>query len=76
MGIIQADTGTISGYDPNGVDLPGFNVEDCDLIHTTNDTQRVVSWGGKRDVSELAGKPVRLRFLLQDCDLYAFQFRR
>lgn len=76
VGIIQADTGTISGYDPNGVDLPGFNVEDCDLIHTTNDTQRVVSWGGKRDVSELAGKPVRLRFLLQDCDLYAFQFRR
>jgi hypothetical protein len=26
-------------------------------------------------VSPLAGKPVRLRFVLKDADVYAFQFR-
>jgi len=51
-------------------------VDYCDLIHTTNDINRVVTWGGKSDVSELAGKPIRLRFYLRNCDLYAFQFRK
>ena len=34
----------------------------------------VVSWSG-RGVGDLAGEPVRLRFTLQDADLYAFRFR-
>ena len=33
-----------------------------------------VSWNG-RGVGDLAGEPVRLRFTLQDADLYAFRFR-
>ena len=28
------------------------------------------------DVASLEGKPVRVRFHLQDCKLYAFQFRK
>lgn len=36
---------------------------------------RVVHWTGGPDVGKLAGKPVRLRFLLKDADLYSFQFR-
>ena len=76
VGIVKADTGTIAGYDENGADLPAYTAEDCDLIHTTNEINRVVTWSGKSDVSALAGKPVRLRFYLRDCDLYAFQFRR
>jgi len=35
---------------------------------------RVVSWRSTSDVSKLAGMPVRLRFVLQDADLYAFRF--
>jgi hypothetical protein len=34
----------------------------------------VVKWKGNADVSRLAGKPVRLRFALKNCHLYAFQF--
>jgi hypothetical protein len=33
------------------------------------------SWKSGTDVSQLAGKPVRLRFELKDADLYSFQFR-
>jgi hypothetical protein len=54
--------------------LQGFAAEDCDLIHTANEINRVVRWKGKPDVSRLAGRPVRLKFLLRDSDVYAFQF--
>ena len=36
--------------------------------------ERTVTWKNGGDVSALAGKPVRLRFVLKDADLYAFQF--
>ena len=36
---------------------------------------RVVSWKGNTDVSALAGKAVRLRFILKDADLYSIRFR-
>ncbi len=60
--------------DEQGRALSGFSSEDCDLVHTANDVSRGVSWRGRSDVSSLAGRPVRLRFLLRDADLYAFQF--
>ena len=42
---------------------------------TFGDTvDRTVTWKQGADVSSLAGKPVRLRFVLQDADLYAYQF--
>ena len=33
----------------------------------------VVSWTSKRNLSELVGKPVRLRFVLQDADVFAIR---
>ena len=36
---------------------------------------RTVRWSGKPDVAALAGKTVRLRFILRDADLFSFQFR-
>jgi hypothetical protein len=40
-----------------------------------DETERVVTWKSGRDVSELAGRPVRLRFAMQDADLYSLRFR-
>ena len=62
--------------DENGKPLPGYALDDCDRIHTTNSTDRVVTWRrGNADVSPLAKKPVRLRFDLQfGSKLYAFRF--
>jgi hypothetical protein len=61
--------------DRNRKPLPGFALEDCDLIHTANELDRVVKWRGRSDVSAVAGKPVRLRVVFSNTDLYAFQFR-
>jgi len=33
-----------------------------------------VRWSGRGDVSEFSGRPVRLRFKLQEADVYAFRF--
>lgn len=60
--------------DAAGPPVAGFSQADCDLIHTANQIDRVVTWQGKSDLSDLAGKPVRLRFIIRDADLYAFQF--
>jgi hypothetical protein len=35
----------------------------------------VVPWTGRGDLSALAGKPIRLRFVLNDADLYSLRFR-
>jgi len=56
--------------------IPGYNLADCDEIYTANEINRVVKWNGKSNLSNLAGKPIRLRFVMRDVDLYALQFRR
>ena len=35
---------------------------------------RSVAWDGGFSVSELAGKPVRLRVVMKDADLYSLRF--
>jgi len=62
--------------DEGGNAVDGFSADRCDLIHTCNEINRVVTWQRNSDVSRLAGRPVRLRFVLTNCDLYAFQFVR
>jgi hypothetical protein len=59
--------------DEAGKPVPGFGVADCDEIHG-NHIKQTVAWEGKSDVSTLAGKPVRLRFVMRACKLYAFHF--
>jgi hypothetical protein len=61
--------------DLNGQPLNGFSLEDCPAIF--GDTlERTVHWKNGDDVSSLAGKPVKLLFVLKDADLYSFQFQK
>ena len=60
--------------DEQGRPIPNYTLQDCDLVHTANEINRVVSWKGESSVKELAGKPVRVRFAMRALDLYAFQF--
>jgi hypothetical protein len=39
-----------------------------------NSTAKIATWGGEQDVSALARKPVRLRFVMRSMKLFAFQF--
>ena len=57
-----------------GQPIPGFALADCsDLFGNT--VGREPSWNQTPDVGALAGKPIRLRFMLKDADLYSFQFK-
>lgn len=57
----------------NGQAFDGFSAEECTEI-VGNELDRVVQWKGDGKLEALAGKPVRLRFLLQDADLFSFRF--
>jgi len=59
--------------DAAGEAIPGFTIEECEEV-MGNAVHHQVSWNGKADVSSLAGRPVRLRFEMRSCRLYAFQF--
>ena len=60
--------------DECGNPIQGFALEDCDLQYG-DQIDRVVTWNGKAEVSELAGRAVRLHFELKDADVFAFRFR-
>ncbi len=60
--------------DTGGAPVEGYTLDECPAIFCDS-LRHIVRWnhqGG--DVRPLAGKPVRLRFVLKDADLYAFQF--
>lgn len=60
--------------DAAGKPVPGFAL--ADSVETIgNEIARVVRWKGGADVSSLAGKTVRVRFVMKDAKLYAFHFR-
>lgn len=60
--------------DKSGVPIPGFTLADCrNLVGDT--IEQTVHWSKGSDVSSLAGQPVRLRFVMQEADLFAIQFR-
>jgi hypothetical protein len=60
--------------DEAGKAIPGFAKEDCDEI-IGDMIERTVLWKGKSDVSALADKAVRLRFVMKDADLYSIRFK-
>jgi hypothetical protein len=61
--------------DESGRPIPRFELENC--IPLVGDSiGQVVRWKGNPGLGQLAGQPVRLRFVLQDADLFAIQFRR
>ena len=59
--------------DEAGNALPGYALADCREI-IGDEIERAAAWKNGNDVGNLAGKPVRLRFVLRDADLYAFRF--
>ena len=56
-----------------GMPIPGFTLAECERI-VANACHRQVAWKESADVSAWQGKPIRLRFILRNARLYAFQF--
>lgn len=59
--------------DEAGKPIGGFAAGDCVEI-IGNEIERAVRWKSGADVSSLAGKTVRLRFIMKDADFYALRF--
>ena len=60
--------------DADGKPIEGFTLDDCPAVFG-DEIERVVTWKGGPDLSKLAGRPVRLRFVIKDADLYSIRFR-
>ena len=57
----------------NGKPIPGFTLNDSESMFG-DAIERTVFWNGKADVSKLKGKTIRVRFIMNDADLYSFKF--
>ena len=53
--------------------IPGFTMREADKV-SGNSVAKTVSWTGKSSVAQLKGRPIKLRFVMRDAKLYAFQF--
>lgn len=58
---------------PDGSPLPGLSLDDCPPLFG-NSVAHTVNWNSDAKLADYVGKPVRLRFVLKDADLYAFRF--
>ena len=59
---------------PDGTPYEGFSEAESPELFG-DDLDRVVTWANAQSASELRGKPVRIRFVLSDAEIYSFQFR-
>jgi len=76
--VLNFATGAAGGIrveiqDAGGQPMPGFALADANEI-IGDDITRVAAWKGGSDLSAIAGKPVRLRFVMKDADLYSLRF--
>ena len=60
--------------DHEGRPVPGLSLDESEEIFGDSINQ-VARWAGGSDLASLAGRPIRIRFLLKDADLYSIQFR-
>jgi hypothetical protein len=60
--------------DKPGKPLQGFALADCPEIYG-DEIEEIVSWENTSNVSRLAGKAIRLRFVMKDADLYSIRFK-
>jgi hypothetical protein len=59
--------------DSEGKPLPGFTLADAPEVYGDS-IEQAVPWKDGSDLAGLAGQVIRLRFVLRDADLFAFQF--
>lgn len=60
-------------WDTENNPIDGFTLADSPEI-IGNEIERTVHWNSSAMLEQLAGKPIRLRFVLKDADLYSFRF--
>jgi hypothetical protein len=59
--------------DDAGTPIPGFAVADCQPI-VDDGTDLAIAWTKPSNWKQLSGRPIRLKFVLTDADVYSFKF--
>lgn len=59
--------------DDTGRPLPGRELSQCPEVYG-DEIERVVGWNSGAGLGSWAGRPVRVRFVLKDADLFSFRF--
>ena len=59
---------------PDGTPIPEFSLQNCET-HVGDTIDGQISWRGTPDLKAWAGNPLRLRFVMTECDLYSFRFQ-
>jgi len=57
----------------SGTPIDGYSLDDCDGL-IGDEISGYVSWQGSTDLSKISGKPVRVRFVMNDADIYSLRF--
>ena len=57
----------------DGTPIEGYGMGEADEVNG-NSVRHFATWAGGAHVRELAGRVVRLRFMMNGCKLYSFQF--
>jgi hypothetical protein len=60
--------------DADGKPIKGFELDRSKEI-IGNEIEKKVTWKDSPDLKALNGKPVRIRFVMKDADLYSFRFK-
>ena len=61
--------------DASGQPWPGFTLAEC-REQIGNEIERQVTWNSTAKLADISGKPIRLRVVLKDADLFSLQFRQ
>jgi len=60
--------------DHKGTPVPGFTLADCHLI-VGDKIEYLVNWNDNATPGTLSGKPVRIRFVMKEADLFSLRFK-
>ena len=60
--------------DESGLALDGYSITNSDEIFG-DEIERLVTWNGDSDVSDLEGRTIRLKFEMKQADLFSLRFR-
>jgi hypothetical protein len=57
----------------SGVAISKFCLSKCNAI-VGDEIERIIQWKGNPSLGDLSGNPVRVKFVMNECDLFSFRF--
>jgi hypothetical protein len=78
--VLNFSTGASGGVrveiqNADGKPMDGYSVDEA-VVMIGDEIERVVRWKSGADLSRIANRPVKLRFMMNDADVFSLRFRR